>query len=139
MSKEKINRIAWCDRGWFPTYFGFCPSKKAWDREMKRLGIVDCPYPTSDARCTSFENATYKDGGKKTLALVTVGEHIDGKNSMGILGILVHECVHVWQTVRQDIGEESPSKEFEAYAMQNIVMSIFAAYAETRGQKTPLK
>lgn len=137
MAKAKNrNRIVWCDRGWFPTYFGFCPSKKAWDRQMLRMGVDGCPYPDTDAKCNVFWNAKDEDGGgEKTVIIVTVGEHIDAKDSMGILGLLVHECAHVWQFIREDIGEVNPSHEAEAYAMQNIVMSIFSAYADTRGVK----
>lgn len=100
---------------------------------MRRLGVADCPYPETDAKCNVFWNAEYKRGGKKTIIMVTVGEHIDAKDHLGILGLLIHECTHVWQFIRQDIGETAPSYETEAYAMQNIVMSMLNAYSETRG------
>lgn len=96
---------------------------------MKRLGASDA-YPTSDGRCTVFENR--KTG--KVCIIVTIGEQIDHKDDpVGVVGLIVHEAVHVWQNIRRDIGEVNPSPEFEAYAMQNIVMSLCESYASTRG------
>ncbi|MFG1413466.1 hypothetical protein V5G24_20360 [Xanthobacter sp. VTT E-85241] len=129
------HEVVWCDRGWLPTYFGFCPSKRAWKKEMKRLGAAE-PYPTSDGRCTTFENT--KAG--KLCVIVTISERIDHKDDpIGVLGLVTHEAAHVWQAIKNDIGEDRPSHEFEAYAMQNIVMEICKAYADTRGIATGLK
>jgi hypothetical protein len=126
-----LDKVVWCERGFLPTFYGFCPSEKAWRRDMKKRGL-DEPYPTTDARCTTF---VQKSSGK-TSVLVTVGEHIDDKDDpVGVVGLIVHEAVHVWQSVKEDIGESSPSKEFEAYALQHIVQQLFGAYAKTRGAK----
>ena len=27
------DRVIWCERGWQPLYYGFCPSEAAWKRE----------------------------------------------------------------------------------------------------------
>ena len=65
---------------------------------------------------------------------MTIGEHIDHKDDpVGVVGLIAHESAHVWQHIRRDIGENNPSPEFEAYAMQNIIMSLCEAYASTRG------
>ncbi|MFZ5784013.1 MAG: hypothetical protein ACOY4R_27760 [Pseudomonadota bacterium] len=97
---------------------------------MRRLE-VEAPqpeYPDADARCTTLETKN------KTCILVTLGEHIDGRDHTGIVALIVHEATHVWQAIRRNIGEEDPSAEFEAYAMQNIVLGLLAAYEKTRGQ-----
>lgn len=126
MSKD---RTVWCDRGWFTTYYGFCPSEAAWKREMKRLKVESPPpYPDSDARCTQFHCE-----GKSTV-LVTLNERLDGECPTGLVGLLVHEAVHVWQSVCEDMGEDAPGREVEAYAIQNITMNLLAAYAKTRGE-----
>lgn len=122
-------RAIWCDRGWLPAYYGFCPSERAWRYEMKRLGVAKSPpYPRSDARCSYFHN---KDGD--LVVLVTVAEHLDKKLSVAsIAGLIVHEAMHVWRRIRKSIGERKPSSEFEAYAMQTIFMELFSAYVRTR-------
>ncbi len=121
------DRVIWCDRGWQPVHFGFCPSKKAWKREMKRMNCNE-PYPKSDGRCTTFTN----EG--KVVVIVTVRDGSEHERSISeITGLLVHEATHVWQTIREDIGEKDPSPEFEAYSMQAIFHGLFTAFQETRG------
>lgn len=123
------SEVIWCNRGWFSVHFGFCPDKKAWQREMKRMGVKNEPYPASDGRCVTFES------NGKTCAIVTIGKHIDGKDSNGVIGLLIHEAVHVWQLVRKTIGESKPSPEFEAYSIQAIAQELIAAYSATRMPK----
>lgn len=123
------SKVIWCNRGWFPVYFGFCPDKKAWKREMKRMGVKAEKYPTSDGRCVTFES------NGKACAIVTIGKHVDGKDSNSVVGLLVHEAVHVWQLVRKETGESNPSPEFEAYAIQAISQDLIVSYSKSRGSK----
>lgn len=121
------DRVIWCDRGWQPVHFGFCPSKKAWKREMKKMGCSE-PYPGMDGRCTTFT----KDG--KVVVIVTLRDGSENERTVcEVAGLLVHEATHVWQTIREDIGEKDPSPEFEAYSMQAIFQELFSTYQETRG------
>ena len=120
------NLVVWCDKGWYPVYWGFCPSEAAWKREMRRMRATEA-YPRSDGRCTVFESAE----GKVSI-LVTLSDRLDGKDPMGIVALLVHEAVHVWQHICDHIGETKASKEVEAYAIQRIVSELMRAYADTR-------
>ena len=131
------DRVVWCDRGWMPTYYGFCPSEKAWRREMKRLAANDgmdverVPYPTADARATSLEA-----DGKRLLYIVTVSERLNDQianDPAALCCLMVHEAVHVWQGIREHIGEKSPSIEFEAYSIQAITLNLVDAFKLTRG------
>jgi hypothetical protein len=45
-----------------------------------------------------------------------------------VYALLVHEAVHIWQDVKHRIGEDNPSSEFEAYAIQNISQELMLAY-----------
>lgn len=124
-----LSKVIWCDRGWQPVHFGFCPDEAAWRREMKRLNVTDEPYPTSDARVTVFERS--KDN--RQCVIVTVANSRE-RPKLEVVGLLVHEAAHVWQHVREFMGEKSPSIEFEAYAMQAISQSLFVAFEQTRGR-----
>lgn len=120
--------VIWCERGLFPVHFGFCPSQKAWDKEMERLGKITESYPTSHGKATPFKN---KDTGSVCGVLVTVSE--DRKRTVcQVVGLLVHESVHVWQEVLKSMGEDKPSSEFEAYALQHIFSELLEAYMKTR-------
>jgi hypothetical protein len=125
----KKSLVKWIERGWQPVFIGFCPSEKAWKREMKRMRVENSPYPESPGCCVRFR--TYDN---KTVVLITIN-YDDAKDHNFIAGILVHEAVHAFQYVCEAIGEQSPSKEFEAYSIQVIAHHLLSAYAETRGKK----
>jgi len=123
------HEVIWIERGWQPVHIGFCPSRKAWRREMKRLGIKGEAYPESDGRAVTFD---HKDG--TVLVLVTVRDGSEKEHDQAeIAGIIAHEATHAWQRVRLTMGETEPSAEFEAYAMQAIFQGLYSAFLETRG------
>lgn len=122
-----MEKVQWLTRGHFPTYVGFCPSAKAWRREMRRLDALDEPYPDTDAKCTRFQVPG------KTVVLITMAERLDEKDALGRVGLLVHEVVHAWQYVCEDMGQrDRAGKEIEAYAIQTLTLDLLAAYSRTR-------
>lgn len=124
------SKVIWCDRGWQPYHYGFCPDEAAWKREMKRLGLPDEPYPTTAGRCTHFTNL-------KTAAdctIITINEI--RRPGVQVIGLIVHEAMHVWRAIRESIGEHSPSQEFEAYSLQSITQNLIYAYEQTRRKLT---
>ena len=77
-------------------------------------------FPTGGAEC----KFVYRDS-KLTDCIVCLVETDDPvENAVS----LVHEAVHIWQGLCEYIGEENPSKEFEAYTIQNITQRLFDAY-----------
>jgi hypothetical protein len=129
--REEADRIIWCDPGFFPVHYGFCPSEAAWNREMKRLGCPGEQFPETDASATTFANKTTGD----VTAIVCLHERHDAKSAVAVMAMLAHEAVHVWQTIRKEMGEREPSIEFEAYAIQDIVLRLGAAYEQSRRPK----
>ena len=53
-----------------------------------------------------------------------------------IHGLLLHEAVHIWQELREKMGEESPSAEFEAYTVQSIAQNLFEMYEESEHENS---
>lgn len=126
MAKAK-HQVVWLDKGWLPVYIGFCPSEKAWNREMKRFGMSR-PYPNSAGCTLRFENSA-----GKTCILVCIHERLKADSCRhGIIGLIVHECTHAWRFILNDIGEDIPSSEFEAYSMQAITQQVTTAFCDTR-------
>lgn len=124
-----MDSVVWCDKGFFPLYYGFCPNEKAWHKALKRLKVPSEPYPESDARVSTFTNLDTGDA----VCIVTLSESIDTKCTLGTIGLMAHESVHVKQALMECIGETNPSSEFEAYVVQNILLNLLNAYQKTRG------
>ena len=127
MTKAKY-KVVWLDKGWLPVYIGFCPTEKAWHREMRRMNVMGSPYPASDGCSTRFKTGTGKD-----CVIVCVNERF-GVDSCrhGLVGLIVHECTHAWRYILNAIGEDVPSSEFEAYSMQSITQQVITAFCDTR-------
>lgn len=126
---RRSDRVIWCDRGWQPVCYGFCPGEVAWRREMRRLDISGAPYPVSDGRATEL---VHERLGRR-IVLVTIGEAAGRRPAVEVLGLLVHEAAHVWQMIRAHIGERAPGDEMDAYALQAISQELIAAFHLTRG------
>lgn len=121
------NRTIWCDHGWFPHHYGFCPSEEAWQRTIKAIKLNQTPYPAHDAACNLFQNRETK------LPCVLVTMNHRPRTPQVVVELLSHEAMHIWRDIRKTTGERKPSSEFEAYAMQNILRNLMDAYQKTRG------
>lgn len=111
-----------------PLYLGVCKNEKAFIHEMKRVNIkkIDRPLFISkgvNATVHFFEN------GSEVSAIVCLDESCKkGRSKSEIMGLIVHESVHVWQEIKSHINEDSPSSEFEAYSIQTISQRVFEAF-----------
>lgn len=118
-------RMKWCSRVLVasPLHFGLCASEPAFRRELKRLGLAEVPEwltPDASGMTHYFEE---EKGGE--LIIVCVEPSSDREQ---VVSTITHEAVHVWQAIREYIGEYHPSPEFEAYSIQTICKSLIAAY-----------
>lgn len=130
--------MIWCDRELIrsPLYIGLCLSEKRFAKEMKRLSIENPPSFLKTSHANATAHFFIKDG--KETVIVTMGKH-KGQDPICVAGLLVHEAVHIWQAIKDNIGEQSPSIEFEAYSIQAISQQLMSAYAElTKRKKTML-
>jgi hypothetical protein len=128
MTSKLRNEVVWIPCGWLPISLGFCPSKKAWKTLHKSLELTcDAPYPNTAGAMTRFET------DKGPHLIVTLDDETDTSAApYDVVGMLVHEGTHVWQHIKDIIGEDQPSKEFEAYSMQHIVSGLLRAHEMTR-------
>lgn len=63
-------------------------------------------------------------------AIVQIGDCTE-LTIIEIYGLLLHEAVHIWQRIKLRMGEEHPSKEFEAYSIQHIAQDLFYMYEDS--------
>ena len=81
---------------------------------------------------SSFEKT---DGVGGLTLIVTLGPQAKAAGDVDVAGLLCHEATHVWQAVRDNMGEKSPSSEFEAYSMQAIFQGVYQDYLDTKPTK----
>ncbi len=125
------DRVVWIEQGWQPVAIGFCPTEKAWDREIRRLN-GDQPWPEAADRGGYTLLGKNDQTGCSTI-LVCVGNGAE-RDAMKVILTIVHEAVHVWQFVREVMGEREPGIEIEAYAIEGISRSLIEAYCATQGR-----
>ena len=114
-----------------PFAYGLCMSEAALHAEMKRLKVpfADWPRPwVADGKDATVHWLDCPDGSECVILCM------DYENAMKhtpaeIVGLLVHEGVHIWQhIVRLSMNEKTPSAEFEAYSVQWIVQELICAF-----------
>jgi hypothetical protein len=137
-----MKQVKWVERSLIdsPLCIGLCLSESAFRRELRKLDVPKKSWPvwvseSADACVHYMENPS---SGAKCCIVCVSGD--TDRNRSEVIGLLVHEAVHVWQAVLEDINEDTPSTEFEAYAIQNISQRLIEAWqkmgAKKKGKKT---
>lgn len=115
-----------------PIKYTLCLTERSFRKALKRLHVPKDGRPEflstdhANAATHFFES---DDGG--AAVIVTLGG-TEGRSIEQVHSLLVHEAVHLWQAIRERMGEESPSAEFEAYSVQAISQRLMESYAEQR-------
>jgi hypothetical protein len=122
--------VKWLPRDWINgPFMCLVTSPEEFARVMKKLGIKDTvAWKGATANATTTELVSDK-GQHCCVVSLDIGACVD-KSPIQIAALLVHEGVHVWQAYCRHIGEDSPSKEFEAYSIQAISGRLMKAYAD---------
>jgi hypothetical protein len=112
-----------------PYCIGLCLDEDNFKREMKRLGVPcekwpDWVKPGSDGTVHYFE----KERPHSSFCAIVCIKKRKGLVYNQVIGLIVHEAVHVWQVICKHISEDEPSKEFEAYSIQTIAQRLIAIY-----------
>ena len=81
---------------------------------------VSHPYPDIDNWC----GGTLRSGG---WALVFINEK--HAKTTDVTDTIIHESVHVWQQMVENIGEERPGIEMEAYSIAFIASTLLKEYS----------
>ena len=133
MGKSKKG-LEWLNRALFisPYCFALCKTEKQFYAELKRLEVPEKTWP--DFILGTHASATvhfFTNGAKHIDSCAIVCVRIKkGADQVAISGLLVHEAVHIWQEIKDRIGEQRPSSEFEAYAIQSIAQNLMAAWRD---------
>lgn len=91
---------------------------------MRRLKVAEAVAFVNAGRDATTHFLDYE--GRRTAIVCIRGW--EARPMVEVVGLLVHEGVHIWQEVKDALGERSPSPEFEAYSVQWIVQQLIAEF-----------
>lgn len=106
-------------------YLALCLNQPQFDAVCDKLKIARQPFIMNDH---SDATAHYLEG-PQGLCVVVCLRGTRGRDPIEVAGLIVHEAVHAWQEYAARIGEHTPGREQEAYAIQSISQELMAEFA----------
>lgn len=125
----KKSKVEWLSRNLIPSpyHYALCLTEQQYHGELKRIGI---PERLWDNFVDKDAAAHFLSGdGGTLLAIVTLNQR-KGRSLEQVYGLLVHEAVHIWQAIKDELGEKIPGAEQEAYSVQAIAQSLMESYRD---------
>ena len=124
--------MKWLDRSLIVgPHLTLVTSEKQYNKVMTHLRLPRKNWPTyangGNASTLLLENS---DG--EQVCVVSLHTVPKGTPKSVVYGLLVHEAVHVFQHKLDGMGEDKPSKEFQAYSIQSIACELFDQYARMK-------
>lgn len=129
-----MKKPIWCDRRIIvnPYHMGVCLTEEAFWRAMNHMKIpVEARPPFILNRQSHATLHTFEHTDVKLVALLCM-RGWEGRNPIEVAGLIVHEAVHLWQAIREHIGEKFPSSEFEAYSVQAIAQDLMQGFVDAQ-------
>ena len=122
-------RDIWLRRDIHPLgpYLCLCLSEEEYLAAMRRLKIKSNDAWISDGMAEATTHLCFSNVGDS--AAVVCLKVNEGRDSIQIAALLVHEAVHIWQKWKKDFGETAPGEEQEAYAVQILSSTLMREYA----------
>ncbi len=131
--KSSRSKSRWLDRSLIvnPYCYALCLSKKEFNYELNRLGLKKSQRPNflADNNCSATIHFLRNLNNKQNCAIICIDNDIDA-DELQIYSLLTHEAVHLWQHIKECMGEVNVSKEFEAYSIQGIAQNLMYSYKE---------
>lgn len=125
--------MRWCGRTLLktPIRYGLCMSQKDFDVALTKLGLEPEPWVREgDAALTHIIT-----NGNKVSVVVCLATPSSTETLEQTYGTLVHEAVHVWQEIREYIGEQRAGNEQEAYCVEQIAYNLMSEYRKLMEKK----
>lgn len=123
-------RLNWLERDTvYAPYTLLCLSEKEYRKAVKYCQVRD-PAPWIDEGRQVACVHTWERGG--SLVCVVCLDPPKSYDGISIAATLVHEAVHIFQRLCESIGEDNPSREFEAYSIERIFERLAREYARRK-------
>jgi len=121
--------------GPWPVHVGFTNSNKAFNREMKRLGITGQSMVNAGSHATCHEFVD-DNGSQLIIVAIKTGKRWSREQ---VAGMIAHEATHVVEFMRGSLQRgETLGSEAEAYLVQYITQECLATLWKT-GRKRSIK
>lgn len=114
-----------------PFYFTLMLREKDYHKELKLLKIPSNVWPDFVSRGANATAHHFEHNNGKIVIIVCI-DGWEKREPIEIVGLLIHEAVHIWQWFKEHIGEEHPSKEFEAYSIQMLSQELMDIFSKTQ-------
>lgn len=124
-------KTEWCDRTLMrsPLYYTVCTSEERFHKELERMKLPRETWPGFLKTPQANATAHYFSNSETCSEAAIVCLHPDTeRDPLEVVGLIVHEAAHIWQQIREYIGEGAPSAEFEAYSLQWITQQLLGEY-----------
>lgn len=127
-------KAKWLDRTLViaPVHYTIATNIDIFNDILKHLKVPPDSNPLrkyTDARTNFYEYSGDDRNSPKITAVVYLPAELAKQRSIyAVYGLIVHEATHIWQEIKELLGEDNPSKEFEAYSMQWIAQELIMEY-----------
>lgn len=120
-------KVEWLDRRIAKPgpYMTLCLTEDEFETAMKHLRVRNYPAFVTEGADATVHHMSNNDGSD---ACVVCLRGWEGRDAVEVIGLLVHEAVHIWQEYADRMGERDPGREQEAYAIQSISQELIDAF-----------
>lgn len=127
MAKPKKAKVNWLDRDLIRgPYLTLCLSQAEFEAAAADCGLNPSQVGEYLLGAHARTHVMRNTKGDLVCIVCSSKSHPD---PIAMVGLLVHEAVHVFQEYCLAIGERMPSQEFEAYSIQIISQQLLWEYA----------
>ena len=108
-------------------YMALCLSEKEFARAVRHCKVKN-PGPWIDEGRHKAVVHTWELGGRITCVVCLHPDALTAE-PIEVAATLIHESVHIFQRLCDSIGEDEPSREFEAYSIERIAERLMREFA----------
>ncbi|CAB3905298.1 hypothetical protein LMG2828_04716 [Achromobacter piechaudii] len=103
-----------------------CLTEAEYARAVRHCAVRSPEGWIDEERQTACVHTWEKDGS--LVCVVCLASDSLEQDPVAVILTLVHEAVHVFQRLCDSIGENHPSREFEAYSIERIAEALICEY-----------
>lgn len=120
-------KTRWLDRDTVRgPFMALCLSEKAFLAAAKHCKVPVVAGEWCPNHCMAVAHTWEREG--KLTSVVCLSPKARTADPVEVACTLVHEAVHVFQRLCDSIGEDAPSREFEAYAIERIAEQLMREF-----------